>query len=384
MHAVITAGLVSTITLFSPPVKPLTPERIQELMKKLEEIDPDPRLKSLNGLQLHSPAIMELATAGPEVVPTLIDIYENKKNSPALRAHAATAVARHLNGFFTVVDQRVVRLLKAGMKDVDPVVRRGILVGWVNWYRYEPDWLNERERNPAWPSLHSRTFPRHTARLFLPDFIEGLRDPNASSASIMASKISLLGEPGIGIKELIEATQRPEPEIRGAAIVALGRVGADSPEALEVVMKFLASKKYGPQTYREFSRDDESKQYLTAVCAIGLFGAKAKGAVPTLIETIESSGFKWQEFSSVYECAVLALGLIGPAAKEAVPAIQKFIFVVGPSTPQQLAMIDALEKIDLKAGAEARAKYQKIIDDFRRPRDLELPPTIPPIPIPKP
>ena len=363
MHAVITAGLVSTITLFSPPEKPLTPERIQELVKKLEETG---RPGLPHGLNWSSPASFDLGRAGPEAIPQLVTVFNDTRNSSLVRAGVAIALAHHLDGFFTVPDTLVLAAVRAAMRDKDPTVRYGILVSSINWcrnYQHEPNFLNLRKDNPDLPSLYAITFRASTFRTLLPDFAAAVADPNPDIAQLAATRLGYFGEPGIGAPELLAALKRKEKVVRRAAITALGKVGRDDPDALKAVLELMDSK-------------DDLDIYNAAIFAVGGFGPKAKAAVPKLIEAVKDKRGerRFNPFGpqpstpESHKTAVVSLGQIGPDAKAAVPLMLAHLQdpLIKSDRSHVEDTIEALERIDPQAGTKARAIKQKWEDDFRK------------------
>ncbi|WP_218079948.1 HEAT repeat domain-containing protein [Anthocerotibacter panamensis] len=169
------------------------------------------------------------------------------------------------------------------------------------------------------------------------------------------------------VRALTKFLQDPAPEVRGAAILALGRMGPAAQTIVPELTKALEDKDAGVRgksasalgsihTGAETAvpaltlalKDPDLGVRNTAAGALGRFGAKAASAVPALAELIHKEPEQYvregvadalgnlgvaavpalidalvDKRPGVRTRAALALGAIGPAAKEAIPALMK-------------------------------------------------------------
>lgn len=119
--------------------------------------------------------------------------------------------------------------------------------------------------------------------------------------------------------------------VRSSAILVLGIVGTESPEALPALVKLLKDRD-------AFIQDQ-------AALAIGRFGSKAKVAVPALVQFLKNHP-QGKPFNPI-----LALGAIGPEARDAVPEL----VAVMQDRELQLNVFYALPNIGSGAGAAVPA-----------------------------
>ncbi len=403
MNTVIVAcALTGLVTADPEPVKP-SPERIKELVKKLEEptrhyTDPKegpPEGKPpLFGYRWHAPEFRELRLAGDAAVPALLELLEDKSKPGQARAQAATVLIDRLVGNKVKPEMKIIAAVNAALKEEDPALRWGVLVWlWghglamhsVHWETLKRVAAEAKLKNEPpieygaidllkrWPPPEERSFTPAVMDAFLPQVIAALADEHPEVAAKAAGVIHSFGRPKSGVPELLTVLKRKEPEVRASAVLALGRVGKDDPDALKAVLEELNH----PERYKDHYH------YQSIIGAVGGFGPKAKDAVPVLIKVIENSEWKRHEHTSLYDAAIDSLGEIGPDAKEAVPAILKYADTVR----LQPELIAALDKIDPEAGKQARAIQKRKEDEFKKwveslqnpPQPNPLPPVAPPI-----
>jgi len=111
-----------------------------------------------------------------------------------------------------------------------------------------------------------------------------------------ARSLGNLGPQARGVvADLIEASKTGDAQVSGAAIVALGQIGADAKSAVPTIVDALNKK--------------ETRSL--AIVALGKIGPDAKAAVPELAKNLKTK--------EVQSLVIEALGNIGPQAKSAVP-----------------------------------------------------------------
>src|SRR5262249_55740398 len=118
--------------------------------------------------------------------------------------------------------------------------------------------------------------------------------------SATASALSGMGDKGKeAIADLKGLVAKDEsPNVRAAALIALGAIDAES---LPLLLKHL--------------KGQDGPLRLAAVTGLGRMGPKAKSAVPELIKALK------EKDSTIAYQAATALGQIGPAARAAIPAL---------------------------------------------------------------
>ena len=362
------------------PNKPATPEQIREWVKKLEEPTRDrldPKMEPPDGVaplfdyHFHWYEIAMLKKAGEAARPAVFALLEDTTKPGQARAHAAVILIDWLwgKGAKQEVDAKILAALKEALKDKNRALKWGI-VQWLPRYggggaqaAFQHDierWLRlcatgttpeDLLRNflQGMPNLDPgwRHFSDAAMDGLLPEVIALLADEEDEIATCAAITIFAFDRPKQGIKELLVTLDRRDRRLRAYAVAALSRVGRDDPAVLTAVLGQLKPQHYGTH-------------YSTVVRAVGRFGPKAKAAVPELIRVVESSGWKFQYDTLLYDEAIVALGEIGPDAKAATPAILKY----ADSVRVLPDLLTALDKIDPKAGQEARAVQKRKEDEF--------------------
>jgi HEAT repeat protein len=105
-------------------------------------------------------------------------------------------------------------------------------------------------------------------------------------------------------------------ELVEAAVTSLGKMGPTAvPPLIDAVKNKAAAAKKDKAKKGQAPTDPTAFVRTKAIEALGNIGAKAKPAVPVLIESLRDANVRAE--------AAEALGNIGPAAKEAIPALQE-------------------------------------------------------------
>lgn len=121
----------------------------------------------------------------------------------------------------------------------------------------------------------------------------------------------------------------PEPEVRGFAARALGKMGPEAKGAVPALTEMLRDQATYTVPFRGVVETPFGKMatvgkkmvYVRANAAeaLGSIGPEAEAAIPALLESLQD----WQ--AEVRKAAADALGNIGPTAKEAVPDLTRLL-----------------------------------------------------------
>ena len=151
----------------------------------------------------------------------------------------------------------------------------------------------------------------------VPDLIAVLKEEGNQkvfrSAAIALSKMEQAAAPAV--PQLATALENSDPQIRGYAILTLGKIGAEAKLTADRLAKIVVAQ------------DNADWVRARAARAIGEIGTGASSAIPQLTQALRD------ENHSVRAEAVWALGEMGPLARDAAPAIRDLIRVepVGPT-----------------------------------------------------
>lgn len=377
MNALVLGFALTTCTSADPePPKPISPERIKELVKKLEEPTremgdqrdgpPDGPWPTFN-YQWHYREFSELRLAGDAAVPALLALLEDKTKPGQARAQAVAMLVERLVGTKVKPDTKIIATINAALKENDPALRFGTLnslavMGLGNRRETREQFKNDpgiAEYVKKWPPPEETSFSPEAMDAFLPQVVATLTDEHPEVVIGATQAIAWFGRPKTGTPELIAALKRKEPGVRAAAVSTLGRVGTDDPAALKAVLGELDR----PEPYRE------AWQYQLVIEAVGRFGPKAKDAVGRLGEIVKDdrAGQSLSDRSSLHDAAVQALGKIGSDAKAAVPALlgclDKKLYEGDSKTEyyhgRREEVLRALDKIDPTAAKKARADEKR-------------------------
>jgi hypothetical protein len=295
---------------------------------------------------------------GPEALPPLVALAEDRSQPPARRAEAAYALARWLD------DARAAAALRRAFRDKD---RR----------------VQER-------AVEGVCCRREAARGWVPEIARLLKGEDRKLARTAAQALGLLAAGGdVAIPALVEAAA--VKDLRDEALWALAQIGTmhpptlrKAPEVLPAMLKLLRVKgdpqgrlaatavlyHLGPAAKsavpaltaalneRPRSRGDDSALRRVTAEALGRIGPAAKGAVPALVAIVKDE----REEEEVRRAAVHALGGIGPGAKSAAPAL---VALAGKETPFPVQEVfDALQVIDPASARQAvqasEARFPKV------------------------
>jgi HEAT repeat protein len=336
----------------NPPVVSVKPERLAELIKKLEE--PTIKLKHpISGeIRLSCLTIeeqQEISQGDSKVIAPLIEVFEDSSKSPEARAEAVGILTKKLRGYFVKPDKSVLQcILKANVDHEIPVRLRSFDVS-----------TNGRTvltQNHDECSMLKYVISDEAVGVLSPAFVRSLADKNSEVVSSAAFALYSFGKANIGIPELLKCMDLKNDEVRSNVILALSEIGRDDPRSLPLVVKHLML-------------DDYPLSSNTAIKKIGKFGELAKEACPVLIKVIENEIDSNNKIAApqLYRVlsAVDSLGQIGPSSKNSIPLLLKMLKMpdIGQSTSRiRLAII----RIDAKLGNEVQIEYLKRIAENAR------------------
>ncbi|MBI3324722.1 MAG: HEAT repeat domain-containing protein [Candidatus Omnitrophica bacterium] len=292
-------------------------------------------LKNDDG-QVRAMAAEILGDLGPvasETTPTLIKALEDKE--AVVRASAAAAL-----GKLGSVEDQVIPVLINALGDSEDAVRSSaadalvtigppiipVLIQTLKEGHWHAVQVLGRIGPPAVPALSQLLQEGATIDLKL-SAIEALSTIGGSSA------ISALHE---ALEDHHGHVGGQAGVVRSSAAIALAHIGSASVPALAHVL-LLAS--------------DSEDTHVLAAQALGMIGAEARDAVPTLTQTLRgaSDPVKWY--------SIEALANIGPAAHDAVPDLIQVLH--GGNYGLRARAAHALEKIGTPDALEALGVYRR-------------------------
>lgn len=390
--------VLATLLSAPPAVEPLTPDRIQDLIKKLEvptrsQKDQKPGPPDYPwptfDYRWHSAEIAELKRAGEAAVPALLSLLADKSKPGQARAHAAMILIERLVGTKVKPDPKIIAAINAALKDKDPALRYGVLDRLIPYgagenRRYRQAILKtiggpELSRN--WAPFEEMSFAPAVMDEFLPHILPLLADEHPEIAIHAAKAIDWFGRPKCGVRELLAALKRKEPEVRVAAARVLSQVGKGDPDVATAVIGQIDPKL-------------PILLYATVIRSVGRFGPDAKAAVPQLIQALKDNRKDptgGSDLGSLHDAAACALGAIGPDAKDAIPALlsrleTKYYPADASATEYYLGnkseVVAALERIDPTVGKKAGAEHNRRLADYFQWQ--KSPPPMPTLPLESP
>lgn len=178
------------------------------------------------------------------------------------------------------------------------------------------------------------------AKAAIPGLIQLSRDRIKKNRTICGDSLAKIGP--AAISPLIKALNQDHPWNHESLVTALSRLGEESAKAL--IRDLNGPEKVG---------------HPLAIKALGAMGAKAKAAIPTLIETSKS------ETQSIRLESIVALGQMGHSASKAVPIL--IIRLRDSNSAIQSAAAQALGQM----GPGAQAAVSPLIEQLQN-RDLSV------------
>ncbi len=167
----------------------------------------------------------------------------------------------------------------------------------------------------------------------LPVLKQALDNPQPSTRLRAISGLGRLKTSAEDVSPRLAALlQEPNPEIVREAVIALGRIGSDSPRVMESMLHLAETTQ------------DRNLQ-LEIIYSLGQFGTVGTDAVPYLIRQLEGDS------RNIHRAALVSLGRIGPTAK---PALAVLIdLALQPHNPDRHLAANTAFLIDLAAAKRA-------------------------------
>jgi HEAT repeat protein len=174
---------------------------------------------------------------------------------------------------------------------------------------------------------------RPEAEKAIPDYIELLKDRDASMRSNVASSLGAHGPRAkAAIPALLLALNDAHASVRGNAAWALGRITSEKEMIAEIAPRL-----------RALLKDKDALPRVQAAWSLWKLTGNTKETVPILTETFE------KKETLIIMTAVYALAGMGPKAKDAIPALRKLLAGANPQSPYYDSVVETLRKIDPKA-----------------------------------
>ena len=274
---------------------PAAKAAVPELTKVVEDPDPEERMQALI-------ALGEIGPGAAASVPVISDKLTKKDEQASVRYGAAFALGK-------IGDKKATPALEEAVKDKDAFL--SMISAWaLAIINPEDETANIRAIKMLAKGIESdKSFVRSAA-------VRGLTElqskrPEAIHALVLALKDpepditgnALIGIVGAGSSSVPELSKvLADKDLQIAAVMALGRIGADAKGAVPAIVKQL------PGDNPLFQRE--------AHFALGAIGPDAAAAVPALIKALNDKEMEVR-YSASY-----ALGKLGPAAKPAVSALK--------------------------------------------------------------
>jgi HEAT repeat protein len=294
-------------------------------------------------------AIGAIGESAEQAVPALVKALKAK--DPKVRAYAANALgeigpaaknaAAALIELYVDDDQYVRRAVRDALRAIDAPqeLTLPLVVQTLN------------EASPAEAAAAIQTFTELGAQI-VPNLCEALADKDACYWACLA--ISEIGpEAKAAVPHLTKALEHEDPEVRIAALIALGEIGEASAPALDKITQLLAS-------------DEIDGVRFAAAFALGTIG-EVEAAVPALTEALDSES----EFLRVAGAWALTR-----LSDEETPLVDKAVeVIVGGLTSEDPNVRD----LAVRAMADesiprdvARPAYRKALDQIDDPSQLEM------------
>lgn len=260
-------------------------------------------------------------------------IFQLKDKSPAVRRAALKDLQRLLAWEAAPAAPEAARLLK----DPDRGVRREA-VHLIFQLRGEAkgavplliELLNDPDKDVRYNAVHALRGIGPEAKDAVPELVKRLIDPDlymrGAAAKTLAGPLGFVTKDVITAR-LVELLKDPNSDVRRNAIEVLGGIGAETKDAVPVLIDALRSTDSGTRR--------------AAGVALGRIHPAPKGAVPHLLERLKDGERK------VRLAAVEALGRIGPAAEDATRALAEMLKDSDPEMREKI--VAALGQIESQA-----------------------------------
>jgi HEAT repeat protein len=364
-----------------PPVSPPDVEsvehRIEGLKDKdekvrhrsvlfLKEMGPEAWIKVMPDLlealgdsdaMIQSQAKQMLEWLGRDALPTVLEGLSDKR--PAVRANAVMVICglRYGGKIPPEEEKPIAAKLLTAIRDEDAAVRQQALTALAGFTSLSEEIvpallhaLKDREATVRRQAVFALAGFAGQSEQALLAMIEALQDKDLGAGGVSAYaalELGYLKQPTPKVMAaLIEATRAPDDQLRGNALIGVGRLaGKDrtfAPEAVKALVAALRGK-----DYLEEKTADSYPLRASAATGLGLIGAEAKGAVPDLIAALRAEGAEDDDaVTKIRPSVMAALEAIGPDAKAAVSCLIEIVRNKDSSPEERKKAVEALKKID--------------------------------------
>ena len=327
-------AVLSIALVFVNAQEPSTQSKIAALTKLLRDANSEVRVKAAEDLGA-------LGSQGVTAVPELVDRLENDK-VPDVRIVAANALgAIYFQDKGGPPDPKAIRaLIRAMQHDKDTVVR------WKCCIVFRVIGPSAKEAAPALLELMKQK-----------DDVQ-LRELACDSLGALASPDTKQIVPGL--LELYKAEGDDSWKVKGTCLAVLGKIGEKHEIVIPVLIDALKHSK---------------KMHFRVGAARGVefLGARAKAAVPALVDALDISKISDEEKASMTRHFVLrALGSMGPEAKAAIPAIRKIAETDNSRLSNRRLAKEVLNLVSVKAQDQAAENKMLTLRKLLKDTDSEV------------
>jgi hypothetical protein len=256
------------------PATPLNPERLAELIQKLEETTtPFKPVKDKPGSnRLTHAEMLELWWAGRQVVPGCLAVYRNEELSTAARIDALGLLVNNLAGMCRPADPAVLRAVLDAMDDPSPPIRRAVQQNL--WYHCELYTVKNGQwvpgtRHPVRNCFNHKVFPIVHSKI-----VASVGDKDDETATLAAENLMRYMQVGVGIDVLLENIRRDCPPLQAKIVMSLSYVGLEDPRSLEAVEKVIAESK-------------DSKTQSVAIYSLHRFGKASTATIKNIVSCMK-------------------------------------------------------------------------------------------------
>jgi HEAT repeat protein len=266
-------------------------------------------------------AICELGKWGPEAIPCLLGITENKQQSAEVRVRAAEALTWQLKDR----NPQVLAAIRQALREGPAAVRRELI-----WYLRED--IGDGPRGSR------------GVEVFLPDLLGLLQEE--SDREVLVSVAVTIGSFGSKAQKAVSPLLKAlgDRRTRGAAALALKDIHPKGEAVIDKLVEQLGDK--------------EDVQGMRGVMdALRSYGPASAPAVPALIEMLKGPTDKAKEPQDqpIRSGAIAALGGIGKEAKATVPLLMAIVKDAEENAEMRRWVSRVLVLIDPQAGKAAQA-----------------------------
>jgi HEAT repeat protein len=341
-------------------LRPLTTRDLPALQTALQDTNPECRRFAVDTIGGLGP---EAATAVPALTAALSDMDSSVRAAVAL-----------VLGKIGPPTASTISALDQALQDKDSAVRKNavIALGRLSSENVAKDSAKNSGKNSAENSTEGAAA----------SLIRALNDEDADVFATAAAELSVKGRlSGKDVPNLLEALRAPKPRTRAFAATALGRVGPDSRQAIEVLGSLLHDSDV--QVRRESAKAlarSRSKAWISLAAlnqalddpdpavqepvieALGHIGVLARAAIPKLVKARKNPKLHDAANQALIQVAKADVGPLIKALKNADGIQERLELIdllgkIGPDAEEAIpALSDLATNANLRSTREAAAK----------------------------